>query len=38
MYGITFLHIIGSRNPFVIFVLWFKVKLSMYVKLKVIFD
>ena len=38
MYYTTFLYVIESRNSFLISDLWFKVKLSIYVKLKVIFD
>ena len=38
MYDTTFLYVIESRNSFLISDLWFKVKLSIYVKLKVIFD
>ena len=38
MYDTIFLYIIESRNSFLILFLRFKVKLSIYVKVKVIFD
>ena len=37
MYDTIFLYVIESRNSFLIVLLWFKVKLSIYVKVKVIF-